>query len=230
MLITPHFSNMIVAENLALTLSPDNVSNTTLVSETGERLYIVITEHTKKDTITTVRNARDDVIASLEWRDVLPDRVIFGDTKPTSMAEWMRRSVIPFKDDITFTDDEGRKYKWKGNSAGRSFELSCADDNFSTIIARFQRSRRVHMSVPPETDASASTLSLAPTLVNHTQTPAILTLAPRAQQIQDLVVASFLFLEKTRSINETEHQSRADMLGSPMKPVGRNVAVVDGGV
>ena len=60
-------------DNLALTLTPDNVSNTILVTEDGGRLYTVTTEHGEKATVTQVRNSKDEVIASLEWRDVLPD-------------------------------------------------------------------------------------------------------------------------------------------------------------
>lgn len=89
---------IIPEENLTLTLTPNNVSNTTLISEDGRRLYTVITEHTKKATVTSVRNFRDEVIASLEWRDVLPDKVTIGERKPVLMTEWMKRSVIPFKE------------------------------------------------------------------------------------------------------------------------------------
>ena len=85
-------------EILVLTLTPDNPCNTTLVSHTGQILYIVSTEHTKKTTTTTVRNANQEVIASLEWRDVRPDRVTFGDKKDVSLADWMKKSIIPFKE------------------------------------------------------------------------------------------------------------------------------------
>ena len=90
---------IVPAENLSLALTPDNVSNTTLISEEdGQRLYTVITEHTKKTTVTSVRNAEDEIIASLEWRDVLPDKVTIRDKKTILMTEWMKRSVIPFKE------------------------------------------------------------------------------------------------------------------------------------
>lgn len=89
---------IVLEENLALALTPDNVSNTTLVSEAGECFYTVCTEHRKKETVTSVRNARDEVIASLEWRDVLPDKVAIGSNKPILMTEWMKRSIVPFKE------------------------------------------------------------------------------------------------------------------------------------
>ena len=109
-------------------------------------------------------------------------------------------------------------------------KLYSADDNYTSVIAQFQRSRRV-LARPSEalSDPNASSPSLSPTLVNPVWTPAVLTLTPRAREVQDLVVTSFLFLEKTHRINEREHQNRADVLGTPLKPIGRS-AVVDGGV
>lgn len=85
-------------ELTTLTLTPDNPSNTVITSPTGEVVYSVVTEHTKKATITQVRNAQEEIIASSEWRDVLPDKITFGSQKPVSLAEWMRRSIIPFKE------------------------------------------------------------------------------------------------------------------------------------
>ncbi|KAJ3534053.1 hypothetical protein NM688_g7191 [Phlebia brevispora] len=217
-----------------LTLTPDNVSNTTITSSTGEVLYYVITEHTKKATYTCVRNAQQEVIASSEWQDVLPDKVTIGNRKPMSLAVWMRRSMIPFKDDISFTDDQGRKYIWKGNSPGRAFELYTADDRYTAPIARFNRSRRIHVdplaTVP--SDPAASVVSLTPTVVDSkgARTPATLVFLPRALEIRDLVVVSFLFLEKTHRINETESQNRADVVASPHFAVGTNYVLTNGGV
>ena len=91
-------ADMIVPDgNLVLTLAPDNVSNATLTAENGERLYTVSTDHAEK-TVTTVRNAKDEVLATLEWRDVLPDRVTLGDGKQISIGDWMKKSMIPFKE------------------------------------------------------------------------------------------------------------------------------------
>lgn len=87
-----------VHDILTLTLTLDNPCNTTLVSQTGVNLYSVSTESTKKTTTTTVRNASGEVIASLEWRDVRPDRVTYGSKKDISLADWMEKSIIPFKE------------------------------------------------------------------------------------------------------------------------------------
>ena len=81
-----------------LTLTPDNPSNCTITDSLGVAVYSVITEHTKKATITQVRNADDEIIAYSEWRDVLPDKVTIGDKKPMSLGDWMKKSMIPFKE------------------------------------------------------------------------------------------------------------------------------------
>ncbi len=81
-----------------LTLTPDNPINTTITLSTGDVLYNVVTEYTRKSTFTQVRNQNDEVIGSLEWRDILADRVRIGDQKPISMWDWMKKSVVPFKE------------------------------------------------------------------------------------------------------------------------------------
>ena len=86
------------AEITTLTFTPDNPCNTTITSATGEALYSVVTEVTKKSTYTQVRDAKDEVIGSLEWRDMLPDRVTVKDQRPVSFSDWMKKSIVPFKE------------------------------------------------------------------------------------------------------------------------------------
>ena len=78
-----------------LTLSPDNPSNTTIYDADGKALYTVYTEH-GKETTTRVKNTDEEVLASLEWRDVLPDRVTLGKKAPMSLRDWLHTSLIPF--------------------------------------------------------------------------------------------------------------------------------------
>ena len=101
-------------------------------------------------------------------------------------------------------------------------QLYSADDRYQAVIARFNRSRRVPASSAPSNAADPSDVeSLTPTLVNRpsTRTPATLVLTPRATEIQDTIVTSFVFLEKTRRINETEQMNRADVLSAPQVAV-----------
>ena len=80
-----------------LTLSPDNPCNTTLLNEDGKELYHVHTEHGSATT-TFVKDADGQVLASLEWRDVLPDKVTLGQNSkgPMSIPDWLHTSLVPF--------------------------------------------------------------------------------------------------------------------------------------
>ncbi|KAI0749592.1 hypothetical protein C8Q80DRAFT_1218717 [Daedaleopsis nitida] len=196
-----------------LTLSPDNPSNGSVYDEDGKALYRVYTEHGKA-TFTHVENADEDVLASLEWRDVLPDRVTLGKKGPMSLRDWLRTSLVPFylKHDVTFKDDSGRKYKWQGNSPGRALELYAEDDGYKEPIARFIKSRKDHNT--------------------GKTTPATLTFTARALQIRDDVVISFLFLERARRENETTAQNVGDVLSAPplSAVTGSDYNVRDGGI
>ncbi|KAI1787374.1 hypothetical protein LXA43DRAFT_896328, partial [Ganoderma leucocontextum] len=112
-----------------------------------------------------------------------------GSKAPTSLRDWLHSSVVP---DVSFKDDSGRKYRWRRNAPGRSLELVAGDVEYQEPIARFLRSR------------------------NDWQQLAQLVLTGRAVQIRDLVVISFLFLEKSRRTNETASQSRADVSSTPV--------------
>ena len=52
----------------------------------------------------------------------------------------------------------------------------------------------------------------------------------RARQIQDIVVISFLFLEKNRRIFEETSQNAVDVMSLPLNPVGPEYRARDGGV
>ena len=87
------------------------------------------------------------------------------------------------------------------------------------MIACFDRSRLLSTSAVPSSAADISDVeSLAPTLVDRpalTRTPATLVFTPRATEIQETIVISFLFLEKNRRIHEIE-QTRlpSQMMGA----------------
>ncbi|KAI0833333.1 hypothetical protein BC628DRAFT_1308624 [Trametes gibbosa] len=207
---------------LTLTLSPDNPSNTTILGPDRKVLYTVYTQHAKA-TVTHVQNPHGVVLASLQWRDVLPDRVTLAHNTPVSIRDWLHTSLVPFylKDDVAFQDDSARKYKWRGNAPGRAFELYAEDDGYKEPIARFARSR------PDRASTGGAT-----TTTTTTMTPATLVLTARAAEVRDLVVLSFLFLEKTRRTNERAAQSRADVLCAPAFSAltGSDYNVRNGGV
>ncbi|OCH95389.1 hypothetical protein OBBRIDRAFT_576072 [Obba rivulosa] len=181
---------------LILTLTPDNPCNTAITDVDGKVLYSVKTEH-GEDSVTYIRNGDDEVLASSKWREILPDKVTVGGKPPISVNDWLHKSIIPFVDEITFKDDAGRKYKWKGWSAGSSLELFTVDDDYKQPIARFLKPHKDHSTDPP------------------TVSPAQLVLDTRAVEIRNTVIISFLLLEKTRRTRETSTQNKADVLGTP---------------
>ncbi|TCD60900.1 hypothetical protein EIP91_009310 [Steccherinum ochraceum] len=197
------------SELLSLYLSSDNVSNCTLSTEDGTVLYAVYTEHTPK-TVTQVRNEHGEVIASMEWRKTLSDRVTVGANKPVALSDWMKKSVIPFLSDISFVDDSQRSYKWKGYAVGQSLELHASDTK--KPIAFFHKRRRVPNTEPPA------------------WTEPKLIMDSRAKQIQDTVVISFLFLEKNRRIFERTSQNAADVRTLPLNVAGTGYRAHDGGI
>jgi len=202
---------------LTLTLTRDNVSNCDLVDDNGKVYYQVITEHTDKSTTTTIRNASNEIIASLEWRDTLADKVTYGQGKPMSLWDWMKKSYIPFNDTISFTDESKRSYKWKGNTSGRSLELYTSKPNSPSPIAKFLPAKR---GFNPEGKD-----------LPHVWSKPQFVIDARGQEIQDLIVASFLFLEKNRRTNEATTNNLADIEAAPaLNVIGPNYNAHNGGV
>lgn len=95
---------MDLEEGLSLTLTPDNVLNTTLVSESGERFYTVIMQMTEngKRMTTEIRDFHDEAVATIQYHDVLPNKVAFGNDKPMFTGEWLKKSLVPFKESVSY--------------------------------------------------------------------------------------------------------------------------------
>ncbi|KAK0204761.1 hypothetical protein DFS33DRAFT_691339 [Desarmillaria ectypa] len=180
--------------SLILTLQPNNPCNTTITDQDddGKIIYEVYTRY-EPSTITFVKNAAGDVIASWEWREFRSDIITLGGASPTPVSSWLKKSIVPFKDTVTFEAHTGHKYKWKGNGPGLSFELYREDDKVQPI-SRFQKPRRT---------------------ADSTYMPAQLIFDERGEEIRDLVVISFLVLEKSRREREHSTMNRADVLAQP---------------
>lgn len=73
------------------------------------------------------------------------------------------------------------------------YQLFAEDDDYKECIARFYYSSKSWKTDPPTT------------------IPATLTLLPRAEEIHDLVVASFLYLERERRVKEAATNIRAEV-------------------
>ena len=83
---------------LILTLSPDNPTNTSITNAAGDVIYSVTTDYARKATFTQVRDANDEILGSLEWKDVIADRVRIGNGNAMSLWDWMKKSPVPFKE------------------------------------------------------------------------------------------------------------------------------------
>lgn len=177
--------------SLILTLQPDNPCNTTITDQDddGKTLYQVYTQYEPSVT-TFVKNGAGDIIASWEWREIRSDIITVFSGSPTPVSSWLKKSIVPLKGTVTFEDHAGRKYKWKGNGPGLSFELYRKDDKIQPI-ARFQKSRRT----------ADSTYTLAQLIFDE-----------RGEEIRDLIVISFLVLEKTRRTTENSTMNMTDAL------------------
>ncbi|OCH95390.1 hypothetical protein OBBRIDRAFT_788274 [Obba rivulosa] len=179
------------SSSVVLTFTPNNPSGTTITDEDGRVVYSVSTAHSEKPFVTSIRNAYGETIATNIWRRSLPDKVTLSNKSPISVNDWLRKSIIPFVNDVSFKDDNGKQYKWKGLSPGTSLILFSAEDGYKQPIARFLKPSKDHTTNSP------------------TPLPAQLVLNSRAAEMQDTVVVSFLLLEKTRRLREMR-EARAE--------------------
>ncbi|PIL29769.1 hypothetical protein GSI_07974 [Ganoderma sinense ZZ0214-1] len=196
--------------NATFTLSPDDPSNTT-ISDTGPdgaALYTVSTRRRWNGTTTYIANVHGAVLASLERRFVLNDRVTLGRNQPVSLREWIHMG-LPDKHSImetSFKDEDGRKYRWRGHivSSASALELFTKDNEYAQPIARFDRSQETS---------------------DRSEEPATLTLTRRALEIRDLVVISFVFVEHGRRKEEAGIRSspQGDIPAIAMASYGRAI-------
>ncbi|KAF9048475.1 hypothetical protein BJ165DRAFT_1402393 [Panaeolus papilionaceus] len=170
--------------SLALVFTPDNPCNSTITDQnTDEVLFRVSTEKRSGKITTFLNNDQGTTLASWEWHEVRPDILRLGDADAISSSVWLHKSMNPFVDTVTFTDEGGRQLKWKGFSEGSQPRMYISDDKWFNKypIVVFRPSYKLNCPAP-------NTM------------PATLTLRPRAPEIMIPVVISFLMLEKTRRL------------------------------
>ncbi|KAG9104984.1 hypothetical protein FRC06_002904 [Ceratobasidium sp. 370] len=195
------------APNLELVFNKDNPSNCVLTPSNGSGpCYSAVAKlRDGKDMVTTYRKSQsgptDDwestpVIASLEWREVFSDKLALAGKPLVSSGNILKKKI--FSTTVSFSDDQGRKYEWRGYGAGLQMVLFEKDGKEG--IAGFKKSRLDHAS--------------------GVVSPAVLTLSPRAVEIADLVVVSFLVLEKQRRMDDASSNNKADAFTSADIGVG----------
>lgn len=155
--------------------SDDNPVNTTIRGPDGRVLYRVNTSFSD-GTVTQVERNDGEPIAALHWSDMGFDKIAVGTDKPVRMGKLLHSGAF-FSETVSFKDSLGRKYEWKGNRPGLTLQLYALDTPGSPIAA-FTKSR-------PDTSTGR-------------RSTAYLTVLGRGQEILDLVVWSFCFLEKQR--------------------------------
>lgn len=80
------------------TLDSDNPCAATIHDSGGNVLYRAITTDSgpkmlmQPKAITEIFNASGKVLATLEWHDVLGDKVTFGDGKPVALKSWWKKT------------------------------------------------------------------------------------------------------------------------------------------
>ena len=86
--------------DVILTFTQNDPRNTEITLAEGQVLYTVSTEHDKKTDATTthVYNAERVELATLLWGIGIPDLVTVLGQPQVSMAEWMKKSILPFQE------------------------------------------------------------------------------------------------------------------------------------
>ena len=79
-----------------LTLDPDCPWNCTLDDPQGHIVYDVRTVAKTDTNYTFIRDASDKVLATLRWREVLPDMIMLAEGHFMSVNTWLKRSLVPF--------------------------------------------------------------------------------------------------------------------------------------
>ncbi|KLO13934.1 hypothetical protein SCHPADRAFT_337163 [Schizopora paradoxa] len=176
---------------LVFELTHDSPSFTNIIRAGEDKpTYKVSTEYPEgKHPLTTVTNGSGEFLGSLEWRPVFADLVIFGDknSKPQRLSSWMSCGLFKGQT-VTFEDSHRRKYRWHGYTPwGDNPESSLklyADDCPDSPIVTYVR--------PPGMTKTSEVRAWE-------QRPKLI-LQPRAVEIQDLAIVSWLFLEKARRV------------------------------
>ncbi|KAI0043251.1 hypothetical protein FA95DRAFT_1575239 [Auriscalpium vulgare] len=177
---------------LALTFKQDNPCNTTILADDAAVLYTVATSFADADKpVTYVHTPYGERVAEWEWRDARSDILTLGMRPQVSASAWLKKSIIPYKGTVTFKDDLGVEYKWTNNLPGQSLQLY-GPQSKTEPIARFVRARKGQ----PQ--------------------PSMLLLDECAKRMRDMVVVSFLLLERRRRESEVETSSRAAALAIPL--------------
>jgi len=187
---------------LTLTLENDCPWSTNFLDPEGEVLYETRTYFQGDTNYTAIRNDKDEIIGTLRWKETLPDEIMLRGSKFKSIVGWLKKSWIPMNYTVAMKDDAGRGYVWMGNAPGLQLQLYTAEDKKKTEPIAISKSSYLIPNTATGGDPSAPRPP-------PTRALATLTLTDRAQEVRDLVVVSFVVLEKGK---KTEHGNMASRM------------------
>ncbi|KAI0255130.1 hypothetical protein BJV78DRAFT_1279723 [Lactifluus subvellereus] len=181
---------------ISLRLERDNPCNTSIFDPDGNVFYAVATDFSNPDKpVTHVHDGIGKLVAEWIWRDARSDLLTIRDHPQTPASAWLKKSFIPFRDDVKFQDDAGVEYVWKNNKPGLALQLF-GPQSKTQPVARFIRSYKDYQA-----DRE-----------NPPVVPSTLLLDQSVEPIRDLIVISFLLLERRRRETETATVNRAQAL------------------
>jgi len=177
-------------EALSLRLERDNPCNTTIVDQDGITFYTVATDFANPNKpVTRVHDGIGKLVAEWQWRDARSDLLTIRDLPQAPASTWLKKSILPFRDDVTWQDGAGIEYVWKNNKPGLALQLF-GPRSKSQPVARFIRSHKDYKS-----DRE-----------NAPVVPSMLLLDESVEPICDFIVISFLLLERRRRETENSHR------------------------
>ncbi|KAH9052980.1 hypothetical protein EDB83DRAFT_1185978 [Lactarius deliciosus] len=181
---------------ISLRFERDNPCNTTIVDYDGNTVYTVATEFPSSgNPKTRVHDGIGKLVAEWIWGDARSDLLTIGGRPQTRASAWLKKSFIPFRDDVKFLDDAGTEYTWQNNKPGLALQLF-GPQSKTLPVARFIRTYKDYKA-----DRE-----------NPPVVPSTLLLDESAEPIRDFILVSFLLLERRRRETETATVNRADSL------------------
>jgi hypothetical protein len=181
---------------VSLRFERDNPCNTTIIDLHGNIFYTVATEFPDSGKpVTRVLDGVGKLVAEWKWGDARSDVLTIRNRPQIPASAWLKKSFIPFRDDVKFLDDAGTEYIWKNNKPGLALQLF-GPLSKTLPVARFIRTHkdyRIDRENPPVF-------------------PSTLLLDESVEPIRDFIVVSFLLLERRRRETETATVNRAQAL------------------
>jgi len=174
-------ATLVPQDGVTLSFSRDVPTNTVL-SASDDLGYVVETKTTGRNATTTYSRKNGEVVAALEWHDAFSDQITIGNEPKTRLSKRFRKPNL-LSSSFIFQGTDGKDYKWKGIGCGVQAQLFINGE--AEVISTFDRSQGFPLR------------------------PATLRIEPRGVPMMDLIVVSFLALEKNGRVKEKSSDALA---------------------